>query len=993
MARAARKRRDDDEIWSSSKRSKVGEGPHLLNELGGCSDGIASRSTSPIKRDGPYLSNDLGVRSNGAAGKSISSNTGDGPDISSDSGARVDGTVTKLSGGSFPESKWIYATTPAERHYIVQNKSCGYIKPHTNEHWKLNGPIQKCTTCTAKATGGGSCRFEGLRAFAAVAVGEELKCFEYDVRIHDMPQTTLTTTVTDTRNPKKKLPKGFKPALTGFKGSEQPDFRDWVLLGTADDLGHLALPDLVPSNFYPHGISEAASRIETVAKGLTENADNGEIRDNVTAFLSKANHSALDILRLVAPTLHKILVKAAPYFTAGDAGESPTIFRLPVQGERVTCDSCGTTCFLGSWMCVLCGRERCVDCWNGWHNDPGLLTPRLDKCASRKRHTRNHFYMVSRTSAAEINWLLCHTSPEVWTLIQGEASRFMPPHHTLGSGKFEGPLPVDLLASFREFIHQSNGDPLLRESIGPLTDLSLPETFSYRGRPLANDTYIPLLENSRPLLPTFDAKDLSPEILPFTDCLFRDIWHLQGDRARGMPIVISGMLNRFNVAWTPDYFINNHDSEQCWVVDCSTNETLHGGEIVTVGEFFQSFETHNFRGVTSSMKLKDWPPHEDFATHFPELFQDFQKALPFPNRMSRGGFANLASHFPIELLQPDLGPKMYCAHPAPEFFDNYSGEEKGSTRLHLDVTCAINIMVYATPPDTDPERPSPPGAIWDIFEPRDTRILNEYLRQKYPLMGVDDPVNRQLFYLSSDDLSILNTEKWGYTKSFRVFQGPGDAVLIPAGCAHQVANGRSSIKVAVDFIAAERIHVCEDVMTMFRDMAAQYKYPLRREEVRDSKDGGRTKAKRSTTKNQRRAPAAQSSTKVPLPMKEDILQLYNCLYLTYFQIRGLNLSVKLGSYGPGPRGVDAIFGSDFSYWNEVANKGIAHVAKEDGTTLKGSKGVEGVGILEAEKVVEMDGRRQVAVEGADQENEGVSGGRNDPGAQYIEAERPPKLTP
>jgi hypothetical protein len=220
-------------------------------------------------------------------------------------------------------------------------------------------------------------------------------------------------------------------------------------------------------------------------------------------------------------------------------------------------------------------------------------------------------------------------------------------------------------------------------------------------------------------------------------------------------------------------------------------------------------------------------------------------------------------------------------------------------------------MVYAAPATTDYKTSSPPAALWDIFEPRDTEILNKYLRQKYPRMGVDDPVNRQLFYLSNDDLSALNTEKWGYTKSFRVLQEPGDAVLIPAGCAHQVANGRSSIKVAVDFIAAERIHVCEDVMTMFRDMAAQYKYPLGNEEVGCGKEGSRTKAKRPTAKNQRQVPAAPALTKITLGMKEDILQLYNCLYLTYFQIRGLDLSMKLGSYGHGPRGVNAIFGREF----------------------------------------------------------------------------------
>ncbi|KAI9771439.1 MAG: hypothetical protein M1840_002059 [Geoglossum simile] len=864
----------------------------------------------------------------------------DGDGLSHNSRARVDGTTSRPTNGSFPEATWLYARTPTERHYLIQNKRCDLIKPYTSENWTVNGPVQKCTSCSLKVGGGGICRFEGLRAFAAVLVGEELQSFNYDVRIHDEPEVTAVTTVTDTRQPRKAPQAKFKPALLGLKGSEQPDFKDWVLLGSPGDFKRLSTTALDSSNPYPHGVSEAHGGIMEVIKNLS--------LESSKATLTKAGQSAFDILRLIAPTLHGILSRAAPYFTASRTDndtQSPVILRSPVPNERVTCDSCGTTCFLGSWVCVLCGRERCVDCWSSWKIQPGLLTPRLDKCANRKRHTRSHFYVVKRSNAAEVDWLLHHTSPTVWSLVGGVTPQFIDLQHDLGGNNVQN-LPVDLLASFKEFLSQNNSCPLLGHSIGPLVNLTVPETYTYRGRPVVRDMHIGLLKNSRPLLPTVEAKDLSSEIFPYTECLFRNIWHLQGDRTRGMPIVISGMLDRFNVAWTPDYFIRNYGDEQCWVVNCSTNETVHGGETVTVGEFFSAFDTHSFRGVTSSMKLKDWPPHEDFATHFPELFQDFQRALPFPDRMSRGGFANLASHFPREVLQPDLGPKMYCAYPAPEYCAGFSGEEKGSTRLHLDVTCAINIMAYAAPATADGETPSPPGAIWDIFEPRDTQILNSYLRHKYSHVGVDDPVNRQLFYLSSDDLCILNTEKWNNTRSFRILQEPGDAVLIPAGCAHQVANGRSSIKVAVDFIAAERIHVCEDVMTMFRDMAAQYKYPLHNadggnitaEGGSGTEDGG-SGSRTSKSKPRKRRPAAPVVTKVSLGMKEDILQLYNCLYFTFFQIRGLGLSLKLRDYGPGWERADIITQGKLPDWQQAPSNGVTDV-REDKSSLKVSEGAK-----------------------------------------------------
>src|SRR5437667_75599 len=125
----AKKFRNDDEIQSSNKRTKLGDGSNLLNELGAHVIVTESRSTSPNKR-----------------------------------------------------------------HYIIQQKRCDYIKPHANEHWIVNGPIQKCTSCSAKATGSGACRFERLRAFAAVPVGDELKNFKYDIRIHDTPETTSIIT-------------------------------------------------------------------------------------------------------------------------------------------------------------------------------------------------------------------------------------------------------------------------------------------------------------------------------------------------------------------------------------------------------------------------------------------------------------------------------------------------------------------------------------------------------------------------------------------------------------------------------------------------------------------------------------------------------------------------------------------------------------------------------------------------------------------------------
>jgi len=40
---------------------------------------------------------------------------------------------------------------------------------------------------------------------------------------------------------------------------------------------------------------------------------------------------------------------------------------------------------------------------------------------------------------------------------------------------------------------------------------------------------------------------------------------------------------------------------------------------------------------------------------FPELFEDFSKAVPVPNYTRRDGVLNIASHFPTGVMAPDLG--------------------------------------------------------------------------------------------------------------------------------------------------------------------------------------------------------------------------------------------------------------------------------------------------------------------------------------------------
>lgn len=74
-------------------------------------------------------------------------------------------------------------------------------------------------------------------------------------------------------------------------------------------------------------------------------------------------------------------------------------------------------------------------------------------------------------------------------------------------------------------------------------------------------------------------------------------------------------------------------------------------------------------------------------------FDDLMRALPLKEYTQRDGKLNLASRLPACFVRPDLGPKMYSA------YGNAGNRDPGkqllsTTNLHLDVSDAVNVMVF-----------------------------------------------------------------------------------------------------------------------------------------------------------------------------------------------------------------------------------------------------------------------------------------------------------
>ena len=123
------------------------------------------------------------------------------------------------------------------------------------------------------------------------------------------------------------------------------------------------------------------------------------------------------------------------------------------------------------------------------------------------------------------------------------------------------------------------------------------------------------------------------------------------------------------------------------------------------------------------------------------------------------------------------GPKIYNAH-ASILDDRHSG----STRLHLDVADAVNILTYA---GTTPSG-NAGYACWHVFSPEHAPALREYLRTVRQGASISDPIHDQATYLTPAMLHELYLQHG--VRPYVIHQYLGDAVFIPAGCPHQVSS-------------------------------------------------------------------------------------------------------------------------------------------------------------------------------------------------------------
>ncbi|KAJ2076568.1 hypothetical protein H4R24_005628 [Coemansia sp. RSA 988] len=513
---------------------------------------------------------------------------------------------------------------------------------------------------------------------------------------------------------------------------------------------------------------------------------------------------------------------------------APPVIRRVAPGTRQLCDMCSTSILATHYTCTMCALEVCLQCFAEW-DDTALVehgrvhdaTHPISRIAGCRRlgrtvgnirpsavHVRRQFV---RASAFELDDV---------QRIQKKTQR------------------VEALS----LQLKENGASWL-DCVGPVGDAELS---------VFNARMLRITQRSRHThvrapweLPVayVEADELSTRE-------FSRLWR------RGQVVVVRGLLQRLRTKlWQPEWWIRSFGYELVRVLDCAKAAAPVDGDEWPLRDFFRlfdnddrhaelfaadastSWETRASQVREGILKLKDWPPAEDFHRRLPEHFEAFVDALPFPEYTHRDGAFNLAARLPAAAVPPDLGPKMYCA-----FGSSDSKGGVGTTNLHCDMADAVNIMAYASrgflqrhsidvpgiwtrdqgpdvPGAPDMEGPSTPhsdrvtaAAVWDIFPPHVVDPLRAYIRKRSDSTD-GDPIHDQATFLTQPQREELFQQLGGDEGiCYRVHQNPGDAVFVPAGCAHQVCNYASAVKVAMDFVSPERIEYCRRLTEEFRNL-------------------------------------------------------------------------------------------------------------------------------------------------------------------------------
>ncbi|CAF1270697.1 unnamed protein product [Adineta steineri] len=497
------------------------------------------------------------------------------------------------------------------------------------------------------------------------------------------------------------------------------------------------------------------------------------------------------------------------------------IWKRCIPGWREVCDECLTTLFNYHYMCKICGYMICVEC------SDEFFQANTEK---RKKLKRTCYHLDSYCLSEFIPWNILvkqrkYCIDYLSKLKIDHSTRFL---HTSKNENYS----IFIKSLKIKRIHDIRNTQKIWSSIDCNYDSNI--EFYCNGR-----------------LPVFNEWT-SENAKRF----FQRVW------AASCPVLVKQVHHNLSkTLWHPDAFklhmLDHHDTPALW--DCETLTPIQTNETILT-RFWDGFERLNIRlrdnehrGRVRILKLKDWPTKKDFASVFPTRLHDLMTNIPFSDYTRRsytyngityhGGAFNIVERLPACSVKPDLGPKLYIAYSQ---LTSQATRKAGTTNLHIDVSDAVNVLVYVgiggqgdDGLDKDEEirqveteilnsnidelqlqrlrNGERPGALWHLFRSDDVKTIREYIGRTQRKTSGSDEIHDQTAYLEKEDLE--NLKCWNQVEAYPILQFLGDAVFIPSGAPHQVRNLHSCIKIAEDFVSPENLDRCLITTNEFRSLS------------------------------------------------------------------------------------------------------------------------------------------------------------------------------
>jgi len=430
------------------------------------------------------------------------------------------------------------------------------------------------------------------------------------------------------------------------------------------------------------------------------------------------------VLALTKPQLEKVQRQQAAAKSAAGVQEPPRVALHENDQGRINCDGCNTSIADMCWCCTECQEvDLCLTCAEELRGGrlPLLLRDRFKALTSVPPVSPDGKLMcpcqlvraiAAGRSADQIPGMSLQTMLPEEVTVDGILASLPPSLTSLGQ---------DVLGERLHAFMDKQKAPAEPEPCPWccwLASLTVPDASGVKDL-RTNPNLRRAAQRGKPddWLWTPHMDDVNPDKL--TPAQYEDVkahfqWHF---RRRQFPIV-RGLTP--TLAWSPGQLRHllmrqerkdNSLTNVLWCRDgatgpCSADDFVAAFSDLTRVPFARGSDgargdTKLFAKLGDMLKLKDWPSDRSFGDAVPRHCADFITMLPFPEYTNmQDGPLNLAAALPKECCPPDLGPKSYVAYGVQQERGGAHGGDS-VTRLHEDMSDAVNVLLHSAVCDTE----------------------------------------------------------------------------------------------------------------------------------------------------------------------------------------------------------------------------------------------------------------------------------------------------